>query len=412
MSGLIVLCVDRDDDLGRKAGIKGPIIGVEDNIKAATKLLEADPEESDGNTIFQAVKTFKELKKDAVAVVTITGHYSRGYKADKNIARQLEEVLKKFPETEGVFLVTDGADDDQVIPLILSKTRILAKKTVIIKQAKELEKSYYVLKQLLHEPAFARIVFGLPGIILLTIAFLQELGMKIILLAIGLYLLLKGFGLEEPLINAFRNFKETTSIERANFPLYIAAVLTFSLSLMAGYEKAIELADQSFLKQTAGFIAGMIPLFGLSVILTLLGRIGDMHYRKDYYKIRKYLVAIVNVIAVLIVIAKAIDFIFGIILLDMLLFWIIIAFLISAIGSNLMKKLYYKKYVKPLLRKELEVFDSEGNFIGKIKTIKDDKVTVKTKQKEISLPAQRIVLVAEDFASLNIKKSALKQENT
>ena len=32
----IILCVDRDNDLGRKAGVEGPIIGREKNLEAAT----------------------------------------------------------------------------------------------------------------------------------------------------------------------------------------------------------------------------------------------------------------------------------------------------------------------------------------------------------------------------------------
>ena len=208
---VLVLCIDRDDDIGQKIKAKGPFIGEKQNLEIARELIEEDPEESDANAMFAAVKTYRELKSDAIGVVTLTGHSSRGYKADKMIIKQLEEVLRKYKKIDGVYLVTDGADDDQIIPIILSKTKIISKKTVIIKQAKELEKSYYVIKQLLQEPTFARIVFGLPGIVILTVAFLQELGLQIILFLIGAYLMLKGFGLEDPILNSMRNFRETTS---------------------------------------------------------------------------------------------------------------------------------------------------------------------------------------------------------
>ncbi len=46
----LVLAIDRDNDLGRKTGIRSPVIGREANLAAAQELGLADPEESDTNT--------------------------------------------------------------------------------------------------------------------------------------------------------------------------------------------------------------------------------------------------------------------------------------------------------------------------------------------------------------------------
>ncbi|HDI85828.1 MAG TPA: DUF373 family protein, partial [Candidatus Korarchaeota archaeon] len=35
---MLILCVDRDDDLGLKTGLRGPVVGVEANTEAATRL--------------------------------------------------------------------------------------------------------------------------------------------------------------------------------------------------------------------------------------------------------------------------------------------------------------------------------------------------------------------------------------
>ena len=48
---ILVLCVDRDDDIGVKTGIKGPLVGRDDNLAAATKLGLADPEDSDRKSV-------------------------------------------------------------------------------------------------------------------------------------------------------------------------------------------------------------------------------------------------------------------------------------------------------------------------------------------------------------------------
>ncbi|MCD6434201.1 MAG: DUF373 family protein, partial [Candidatus Diapherotrites archaeon] len=114
---LLVLCIDRDDDIGKKTNIRGPIIGRKANLEAATKLILADPGESDANCIFAAVKTYDELKRNfKVEIATLTGHSKHGLKADEEINKQLEKVLKKFNAKDFV-LVTDGKEDEQVIPL-------------------------------------------------------------------------------------------------------------------------------------------------------------------------------------------------------------------------------------------------------------------------------------------------------
>ncbi len=55
--GLLVIAIDRDNDLGRKTGIRSPVLGREPNVKAALELGLADPEESDTNTMLAAIKT-------------------------------------------------------------------------------------------------------------------------------------------------------------------------------------------------------------------------------------------------------------------------------------------------------------------------------------------------------------------
>ena len=91
----LILCVDRDDDLGRKAGIRGPVIGRENNLNAAISLALADPEDSDANAIFAAISTYDNLKKQGkdVEIATLTGSENVGIKSDEIISKQLDDVL-------------------------------------------------------------------------------------------------------------------------------------------------------------------------------------------------------------------------------------------------------------------------------------------------------------------------------
>lgn len=91
---ILVISVDRDNDIGEKVNIAGPIIGVKNNLEAASKLLLTDPEDSDANTVFAAVKISKDIKNSEV--ITLTGDKHVGIDSDQIIASQLNKALKKF----------------------------------------------------------------------------------------------------------------------------------------------------------------------------------------------------------------------------------------------------------------------------------------------------------------------------
>ena len=61
----LVLTVDRDNGLGVKAGIRGPVIGRKPTLTAALRLGIADPEESDTNAILGALHHHDRLVENA-----------------------------------------------------------------------------------------------------------------------------------------------------------------------------------------------------------------------------------------------------------------------------------------------------------------------------------------------------------
>jgi len=71
----LVVCVDRDDDLGRKAGVVGPVVGRANVLDAALKLGTADPEDADTNAMFAAVHLLDQIREtgEDAEVVVLTG---------------------------------------------------------------------------------------------------------------------------------------------------------------------------------------------------------------------------------------------------------------------------------------------------------------------------------------------------
>jgi len=215
---ILVLCVDIDDDLGRKAGIKGPVIGREENLKAATALAVADPTEADANAIFGAVRVYEETREEApeaeVEVVTVTGHPKTDLRADQEIIRQMDAVTKRF-KPDFIILVSDGADDERVIPLLLRYCQTISVRRVIVQQSRNLEETYFLLKKyidkLLESPETRAIALGVPGIAIFLAALFYLLGLQRFFLVglgltIGLLLLDKAFSIVKRVVSIVNYF--------------------------------------------------------------------------------------------------------------------------------------------------------------------------------------------------------------
>jgi len=106
---LLVICVDRDNDLGEKTGITTPVVGRDACIDAAQRLALEDPEDADSNSIFYAVKTYEDLvsKGYQTEIITVAGVEDRGVQADEKIVREIKQVLEKF-SANGAVIVSDG----------------------------------------------------------------------------------------------------------------------------------------------------------------------------------------------------------------------------------------------------------------------------------------------------------------
>ncbi len=400
----LVLTVDRDDDLGKKAKIKGPIVGEKDCLNAAEALALADPTDSDVNAMFQAIKTFKELKKsgESVEVAIVTGHPSRGIRSDREVRKQVEALKDKLG-FEDVILVSDGADDEQIIPVLQSVAKIANVQTVIVKQAKEIEKSYYVIKEVLRDPHFARLIFGLPGIVLLIYALvylfgIEKLSLNIVIGLTGFYLMIKGFGIEEATVKWFSSFRKTTSIERASFPVYVSSLLIILLSIWAGIDYTAHLGSVSPITSLVGFLDGCIGLLTLAISLFFIGRIMDMYQIGEVARLRKYSKSIFTAVSAYLILDTTLKFILGMSgaietgpsFLDFL-FAFVLAILVTLIGFSLVNHLYKKVLLKHI-KKGIPVYKAEEE-IGVVSGLDTKKglIKISSKEEEKKIPLKRVV---------------------
>lgn len=277
---ILVISVDRDNDIGEKVNIAGPIIGVKNNLEAASKLLLTDPEDSDANTVFAAVKISKDIKNSEV--ITLTGDKHVGIDSDQIIASQLNKALKKIPAKKAV-LVTDGAEDEFVIPLIQNRLDVISVKRIIIKQSQQLESTYYVItnfiRQVLKDPAMSRTILGIPAIALLLFAFLGSAGWRFVLGAIGLFLLVKGFQIEGFLGTILNEFKTALRKGKISFFLYIISLIFIVIGSVYGYLNARPLESGIWFDVLLSFVYGSIYYFFVAGFLMWVGKV-ILHYNE------------------------------------------------------------------------------------------------------------------------------------
>jgi putative membrane protein len=280
---ILVVCVDRDNDLGEKAEIKGPVVGKENVIEAATKMGMKDPTDSDFNALFEAVRVHDELRRQyAAQVAVLTGHRDVGIKSDTEIRNQLEEVLGRF-RANFVVLISDGTEDEHVMPIIQSRIPILSVKRVVVKQSEQLESSYYKVKDFMHEslenPKMARLVFGLPAVAFLLVAIFGAEGWRAVLGLLGAYLVIKGFRLEGYFSAAGEELQDSFTRRRLSFFIYIIGILFAVLAAYRGYTVMEEWIVIGMFETVASFLSASIYYFWVAGAMGWIGKIVGMKKR-------------------------------------------------------------------------------------------------------------------------------------
>ena len=283
----LVLNVDRDDDFGRKANVKSPIVGIEANIDAANRLGQADPEDSDLNAIFSAISTYNQLSKDGkeVEIATICGHMNVGVKSDQILTEQLENVIKGT-NAHDVILVTDGVEDEYILPVIQSRVKISSVIRVTVKQSKELQDTYYKLLKLLDDSKIQR-HFILPvALVLIVWAFFVLLGMVAsglgaILLTLGIYLLIRGFHWERKISVVWEDFKTGLKTGRLSIYTSIIAIVILIASGFLAYNN-IDFKSESaqpVLIPVLSFVTNMIWGIIIAGLILTFGQAVDVYLR-------------------------------------------------------------------------------------------------------------------------------------
>lgn len=293
----LVICIDRDNDLGEKAKLGTPIVGREENIQAAVALGIADPEDSDTNTIFGGIRILDELRAKGVdaELVSFAGDKNVGVISDQKIAEQLETFLRLNNVQRAIF-VSDGAEDETLVPIVQSRMKIDSVKRIVVMQSENLESTYYILKHAFSDPKISQtffVPFGLAFLIyaIFLLARYPEGAVVGILAAVGLYMLYRGFGLDDLVALEKERLWEAFLKQRMVFISYTAALLVALVATAYGAMEVWKLYSTNgvwyhgTLTLISVFINVSVWWYAGAVLLAGLGKIFDLRMEnKPIYK--------------------------------------------------------------------------------------------------------------------------------
>jgi len=288
---LLILCVDRDGDIGVKTEEKTPVLGREKNLEAAVSLALRDPEEPDANAMFEALRVYDHLNKqgqphEKFQIATISGSQILGVEADRKLVRELNSILEIFP-ANNVILVTDGYADEAVLPLVESRVPVTSVRRIIVKHSESIEETAALfgkyLKMLTDNPRYSRIALGVPGLMLIILA-IMYLGGWIyytwiaLLIVLGTIFLVKGFGVDRATTRFIRWIGEyeppPLPVQIAGFAL-AGGVIASSIGVFLGINGAAAEYTRNLPTTPEGW-AGLLPVLvgefiGQGIYLIVIG---------------------------------------------------------------------------------------------------------------------------------------------
>ena len=344
---LLILCVDRDDDVSRTIGVSTPVIGYRELLKIATRYAITSPEDSDANAMFAALQIYEKLSKsigkENVEVALLTGTPSEGIEADIKITSELDIVMSTF-NADSAILVSDGPTDEQILPVIQSRIPVISVRRVVVQQSRGIEESFVLvtryLKKLFEEERYRKYSLGIPGTLALLYAILIKLGATVQEIwiwstaIIGLILLVKAFSLDERVIKLYNSAP-------ISFIAVVVSILIVALdvTLIAGKKGfEVNMYDPSFIvKILALNLGGPLYSVDLLIVATLFvlgGRIAEAVLSESGRMPRKDVLLFTFIVCARQSIYEGLRVLCGSGDLVYMLYWLGISFMITALVAG------------------------------------------------------------------------------
>jgi putative membrane protein len=278
-----------DDTTERGDGSEhdAPVVGREAvrSLVLATGL--DDPESSRVNCLLAALRTADDLRSEGErAIVAVVAGGTETVNADRAIARQIEDLVATH-RPEAAVVVVDSAEDERLVPVIESRVRVDAVDRVVVRQARDLESTYYQLKQFLADEQLRRAVLVPLGIALLAVPVLLTLTtsptvvVAVAAAVVGSGVLYKGLGVDDALAGRAGDARGALYSGQVSIVTYVVAAGLALVGIAAGGIGASELVDESPLLAAMAFAFDSVPWLAAAGLAAAAGRLLDEWLRAE-----------------------------------------------------------------------------------------------------------------------------------
>ena len=279
MSSLVV-CIDRGAVIADAAG-ETPVVGERAVRSLVTEVGLDDPEDSRVNCLLEGLRLTRERRDEGEEpVLAAVSAPDESVDSDRAIAQQIDDLLADHP-VESAVVVTDNAADERLVHVIESRVRVDGVSRVVVRQARDLESTYYLLKQFLADEQLRTTVLVPIGLFLLAVPVLVAVQNVTVALATiasvaGLFLLYKGLGVDAALAVLAGGVRDGLYTGRVSIVTTVVAAGLALVGIVAGVISATPLAAEASALTTAmAFLFDSVPWLAIAALTASVGRALD-----------------------------------------------------------------------------------------------------------------------------------------
>ncbi|OYR84152.1 hypothetical protein DJ71_09420 [Halorubrum sp. E3] len=284
----LVICVDRSGAIGRATNVPMPVAGWEAVRSLVTDAGLDDPEDASVNCLLESLRVARDLRDEreesVVAVVSAESDTAVG--ADRSIASQLDDLVDRY-DPRAAIVVVDSAEDERVLPVVESRIPVDSVDRVVVRQARDIESTYYLLKQFLADEQLRSTVlvpFGV-ALLLLPALFSQfSAGEAVAGVAglLGAALLYKGLAIDRFVAGMPERVREALYAGQVSVVTYVVAG---GLALVGGFFGFLAASDlgpgSPRIVEVVEFTYAAVPWFAVAGVTAAVGRLLDELIRDE-----------------------------------------------------------------------------------------------------------------------------------
>ncbi|SDY27588.1 putative membrane protein [Halopenitus persicus] len=265
-----------------------PVSGWEAVRSLVTEIGLADPEDASVNCILEALRVARELRdgREEAVVAVVSGRTDSRVGADRSIAAQIDELVERY-DPDSAIVVVDSAEDERVLPIVESRLPVDSVDRVVVRQAHDLESSYYLLKQFLADEELRSTVLVPVGIGLLVVPsllfwFSPEVAVAGLTGLLGTALLYKGLAIDEYLADVPDRVREALYAGKVSIVTYVVAA---GLSLVGIFLGALSISElpgsQPLVVEAIQLVYAAVPWLAGAALTAATGRLLDELIRDE-----------------------------------------------------------------------------------------------------------------------------------